>query len=189
MKYLTSQKGFTLIEMLVAISIVGILMISMSLMLASSLRGVARANNIARIRESAEASLVTLNRQLRLGIDITSGETLTAPVNDRTVSLDFTGYDFKEPSVVRDMRIELVPTSSNNGVWLRVFDENGIEVRDRVNLVNEEVIVSDVQIYSKDNVIANDRVYLQFSLTPNTDLVGGTGKEQVFSTAITFRNK
>ncbi|MEK7166142.1 MAG: type II secretion system protein [Patescibacteria group bacterium] len=69
----TTNSGFTLIEMLVAVLIVGILGVVGTNSLFSLLRGASKTENIKEIKQNGDYALYVMEVKLRNGRDITSG--------------------------------------------------------------------------------------------------------------------
>lgn len=67
------QIGFTLIELMVAVSIIGVVLLAVTQMLVQSLVGAAKAEAITRVKNNGDTALVAMERAIRegQGLDLT----------------------------------------------------------------------------------------------------------------------
>ena len=70
------QLGFTLIELMVAVSIIGVVLLAVTQMLVQSLVGAAKAEAITRVKNNGDTALVAMERAIREGqeLDITPNQ-------------------------------------------------------------------------------------------------------------------
>lgn len=61
------KHGFTLIELMVAVSIIGVVLLAVTQMLVQSLVGAAKAEAIARVKNNGDTALVAIERAIREG--------------------------------------------------------------------------------------------------------------------------
>lgn len=68
------KHGFTLIELMVAVSIIGVVLLAVTQMLVQSLVGAAKAEAIARVKNNGDAALVAIERAIRegTGLDVSN---------------------------------------------------------------------------------------------------------------------
>lgn len=173
------RNGFTLIEVIVAISVFGIIGILTSVILINTVRSAKKAQIITVVRQNGQAALDQISRGLR-----GAGSLDTSILCDGTTkySSSFTYYDLQS--------IQQIYTVSNN----TILYTNGANPASSL-LDSNTVLASNVQFVctaSSANSYAAPIVDISFDLTPaqGTQAIGPDGLTSPihFQTSVVLRN-
>lgn len=159
------KHGFTLIELMVAVSIIGVVLLAVTQMLVQSLVGAAKAEAITRVKNNGDTALVAIERTIRKGVGINSC------INSQ---ITFDVSDSSQPA-----RIEI----------------NGTELRIRESNVWRTIIESDVNVSNLTIDCVNepdgrrDKVRIEFTLSYNGGARASRKVSTKFYTSVMMRNK
>jgi prepilin-type N-terminal cleavage/methylation domain-containing protein len=159
------QRGFTMIEMMVVIVLVAMLLVGVSTLLLSNLKGGGKATILADLRDEGDAAISVMERELRFG---------SSPVCIDSNTLTFKSQEGKEITYV--VKNSVIKKQIDGGSEISLF---GGEVK----LINPSANVFSCTITS--NSFQSPNVAISFTLT-NSD--GGEVRQQ-FQTTVSLRNK
>lgn len=78
-----SRPGYTLLELLMVVALLGLVMVAITQLLSSTLSGANKANSIQSVKESGQFAIATIERTLRNANNVTTCDnSLTFIVND-----------------------------------------------------------------------------------------------------------
>lgn len=159
------QNGFTLIELMVAVSIIGVVLLAVTQMLVQSLVGAAKAEAITRVKSNGDTALVAIERTIRKGVNINScyNNQITFEVSDSS-----------QPA-----RIEI------NGTEIRIRESNVWR-----SITGSEVNANSFSITCVDEPIGRrDKVRIEFNLSYNGGARASRNVSTNFYTSVMMRNK
>lgn len=118
------MKGFSLIELLIVVTLLGIIMVGVSQLLATLLSGTSKATAAQQVKENGQFALGTMERTVRRARRVTtcSGSTLTVDVPDATGTVST--YTFQQSGSQLTQRINtgsVVPLVSTPDVTVDAF--------------------------------------------------------------------
>lgn len=167
------QNGFTLIELMVAVSIIGVVLLAVTQMLVQSLVGAAKAEAITRVKSNGDTALIALERTIRKGVGIDS-------CNNNQVT--FTVSDSNQLA-----RIEINGTElriRESGTWRTI---TGSEVV--VSQVNDGGTLKPIFVCIDEPDGRRDKVSVEFTLSFNGGVRASRAVDTNFYTSVMMRNK
>lgn len=184
-----SQRGFSLLEMLVSLAIIGVVATASATLMASSLRAARNAAVLAKLKQNGDSATVAIERAMREGIQIVSPDAW----NDESGIEDYDSYEtcFTIRTKTGEQRSKKLYVESTSGkMSLIEYDDVNCLTRTDSSppaqeLLDIGIIVPEAfKISWLDSIYKRDRVLLKFILKDNE-----TGMTRNFHVAAMLRNR
>ena len=171
MKHIThNKKGFTLIEILVAITIFSILITIVLGIFSSTLQIRQRYNQIKEIEDNARYTMELMSREIRMAQSIDAGEATSPPDSE----IDFTN-SFAE--AISFCRADSTGTCDSSGDYLA--KNNTVLTSNKVKITNLTFYVNNFDLVNGPH----PRVTISMTMSSNDDSVSMN-----FQTTVSLRN-
>jgi prepilin-type N-terminal cleavage/methylation domain-containing protein len=168
------KHGFTLIELMVAVSIIGVVLLAVTQMLVQSLVGAAKAEAIARVKNNGDAALVAIERAIREGTELLD-------LTDSQFDCITGSSNLKFANTVED---EIIVDTHNNR--LRITDGVGSRY---VTEADVAVRADSLEFYCVNADIGRrDKVRISFTLDYNAGAKASRTVSTNFYTSVMLRN-
>ncbi len=174
------QNGFTLIELMVAVSIIGVVLLAVTQMLVQSLVGAAKAEAITRVKNNGDTALVAMSRAIREGQNI---DMITLPNPNQYRCNAGSGRD-KFRFIDHNGDVVVI---REDGITSRLE----IEINGNARFITEQdVVVSNLNFTCPTPVDGRrDKVRITFTLAYNGGARASRNVTTTFYASVMMRNK
>lgn len=177
------RSGFTLLEVLITVVIVGVLSLSLSSMLISLFRSASKTETVKEVKQNGEYALSVMQLKIRNALDVTSDCSSFGPVNHNITILnqDDTTSNF----LCLDNRIKesIAPVSDPSNIESYYLTNTSVSVSASCNSLEFTCTVSASDGKSK-------LVKIEFTLTQSAvSPIAAERAKESFSAQVNLRNK
>lgn len=174
------QHGFTLIELMVAVSIIGVVLLAVTQMLVQSLVGAAKAEAITRVKNNGDTALVAMSRAIR------EGQNIDMASNPNPIQFKCDSGSGRDRFRFINFNGEVIIIQKDNTTGRLEIEVNG----NSRFITEKDVIVSDLNFTCPKPVDGRrDKVRIAFMLAYNGGARASKNVATTFYTSVMMRNK